>query len=46
MRIFIVAGEPSGDKLGAALMDGLKQLEDLEFEGVGGPPVWQGVWVL
>ena len=37
MRIFIVAGEPSGDKLGAALMDGLKQIENVDFEGVGGP---------
>ena len=37
MRVFIVAGEPSGDKLGAALMAGLKQLESVTFEGVGGP---------
>lgn len=37
MRVFLVAGEPSGDKLGAALMAGLTQLEDVEFQGVGGP---------
>ncbi len=38
MRIYLIAGEPSGDALGAALMAGLKQLrDDLEFHGVGGP---------
>ena len=37
MRVFLVAGEPSGDKLGAALMAGLKQLSEVEFLGVGGP---------
>ena len=37
MRVFLVAGEPSGDKLGAALMAGLKELESVEFLGVGGP---------
>ena len=38
MRVFIVAGEPSGDRLGAALMEGLKQLApDVEFRGIGGP---------
>ena len=38
MRVFIIAGEPSGDKLGGALMAGLKQLHpDVSFEGVGGP---------
>ena len=37
MRIFVVAGEASGDRLGAALMAGLKQLESVEFQGVGGP---------
>lgn len=37
-RAFIIAGEPSGDKLGAALMAGLKTLSpDIEFDGVGGP---------
>ncbi|MEP3677089.1 lipid-A-disaccharide synthase [Sulfitobacter sp.] len=37
MRVFIIAGEPSGDKLGAALMAGLKALRpDVEFQGVGG----------
>ncbi len=38
MRVFIIAGELSGDKLGAALMAGLKQLRpDVTFDGVGGP---------
>ncbi len=38
MRLYLLAGEPSGDKLGAALMAGLKKLHpDIEFQGVGGP---------
>lgn len=39
MRIFTIAGEPSGDNLGAAVMAGLKELTggDVSFEGVGGP---------
>ena len=38
MRVFLIAGEASGDKLGAALMQGLKQLlKDVQFDGVGGP---------
>ena len=37
MKVFIIAGEVSGDKLGAALMDGLRQLvPDVSFDGVGG----------
>ncbi|MEP1612454.1 MAG: lipid-A-disaccharide synthase [Roseobacter sp.] len=37
MRVFIIAGEPSGDKLGGALMAGLKSLRaDIEFDGIGG----------
>jgi len=33
----VIAGEPSGDKLGAALMAGLRELSpDVEFSGVGG----------
>lgn len=37
-RIFLVAGEASGDKLGQAVMRGLKQLHpDIAFAGVGGP---------
>lgn len=37
-RIFIVAGEASGDKLGEAVMRGLKALApEVEFAGVGGP---------
>ncbi|MEF3047580.1 lipid-A-disaccharide synthase [Pseudotabrizicola sp. L79] len=38
MTFFLIAGEPSGDRLGAALMAGLKSLApDLRFQGVGGP---------
>lgn len=38
MRLFLIAGEPSGDRLGAALMQGLKQLDpEIRFSGVGGP---------
>ncbi|NGQ91506.1 lipid-A-disaccharide synthase [Rhodobacter sp. HX-7-19] len=38
MKIFLVAGEPSGDRLGAALMAGLRVLRpDVEFAGVAGP---------
>lgn len=37
MRVFIIAGEPSGDKLGGALMAGLKALcPDVTFDGIGG----------
>lgn len=37
MRVFLIAGEPSGDRLGGALMEGLKQLAPgISFEGVGG----------
>ncbi|GAA6207360.1 lipid-A-disaccharide synthase [Cognatishimia sp. WU-CL00825] len=39
MKVYVIAGELSGDKLGAALMSGLLQLHgtDIEFRGVGGP---------
>ncbi|MEO0772656.1 MAG: lipid-A-disaccharide synthase [Pseudomonadota bacterium] len=37
MRVFLLAGEASGDRLGAALMAGLKSLETVEFAGVCGP---------
>lgn len=37
MKVFLIAGELSGDKLGAALMEGLQQLvPDISFDGVGG----------
>lgn len=37
MKVFVIAGEPSGDKLGAALMAGLHSLmPDARFDGVGG----------
>lgn len=37
MKLFLIAGEPSGDRLGAALMAGLKTLAPVGFAGVGGP---------
>ncbi|MCV6824320.1 MULTISPECIES: lipid-A-disaccharide synthase [Halocynthiibacter] len=38
MKVFLIAGEQSGDKLGAALMVGLKTLvPEVEFRGVAGP---------
>nr|WP_321509153.1 lipid-A-disaccharide synthase [uncultured Celeribacter sp.] len=36
LKIFVIAGEPSGDKLGAAAMSGLRTLANVEFRGVGG----------
>ncbi len=38
MKVYLIAGEPSGDRLGAALMAGLKQIvPGVSFLGVGGP---------
>lgn len=38
MKLFLIAGEPSGDALGAALMAGVKALApEATFAGVGGP---------
>ncbi|MGC1260856.1 MAG: lipid-A-disaccharide synthase [Jannaschia helgolandensis] len=37
-RLFLIAGEPSGDRLGAALMRGLRVLEpEIGIAGIGGP---------
>lgn len=37
-HLFLIAGEPSGDRLGAALMAGLRQLApEIRFSGIGGP---------
>ncbi|MEP2715395.1 lipid-A-disaccharide synthase [Pseudophaeobacter sp.] len=37
LKVFILAGEPSGDRLGGALMAGLKELRrDVAFDGIGG----------
>ncbi len=37
MKLYLLAGEASGDKLGAALIRGLRsQVQDLEFHGVAG----------
>lgn len=38
MKVFLIAGEPSGDALGQAVMAGLKELvQEVRFEGIGGP---------
>jgi len=38
MKVFVIAGEPSGDALGGAVMAGLSELAPgMQFEGVGGP---------
>ena len=38
VKVFLLAGEASGDRLGAALMKGLKSLlPDVQFRGVSGP---------
>ena len=38
LSVFLIAGEPSGDRLGAALMAGLRQIAgDVRFDGIGGP---------
>lgn len=37
MKAFLIAGEPSGDKLGGSLMEGLRlRVPDISFDGVGG----------
>lgn len=41
MKAFILAGEPSGDKLGGALMYAMQELTDVQFAGVGGPMMQQ-----
>ena len=37
MRLFVVAGESSGDQLGADLIARLRAKTEVEFSGVGGP---------
>lgn len=37
VKLFLIAGEPSGDRLGGALMAGLETLTQVEFAGIGGP---------
>ncbi len=38
LKVFVIAGEPSGDALGGAVMEGLKDLvPGVTFAGVGGP---------
>lgn len=42
MKYFLIAGEPSGDQLGASLMSGLIHLDpDTTFSGVGGQAMQQ-----
>ena len=42
LKLFLVAGEPSGDALGAALIEGFRALgEEVSFSGVGGPKMAQ-----
>lgn len=36
LSVYLIAGEPSGDRLGGALMRGLIELEEVAFHGVGG----------
>lgn len=37
LKVFVIAGEPSGDRLGAAAMEGLKSCHgNITFKGVGG----------
>ncbi|MEP4195877.1 MAG: lipid-A-disaccharide synthase [Aliishimia sp.] len=37
MKVFVIAGEVSGDALGAALMHGLRhEAPDVQFDGIGG----------
>lgn len=43
MKLFLIAGEPSGDRLGAALMAGLRTLvPGVTFEGIAGPAMQAG----
>ncbi|SLN16855.1 lipid-A-disaccharide synthase [Pseudooctadecabacter jejudonensis] len=38
MKAFVIAGEPSGDKLGAAVMAGMRaEVMQVHFDGIGGP---------
>ena len=38
LKVFVVAGEPSGDALGGALLSGLRtEVPDVTFDGIGGP---------
>ncbi|HUV32196.1 MAG TPA: lipid-A-disaccharide synthase [Devosiaceae bacterium] len=37
LKVFVVAGEPSGDRIGAALVNALRERRRLDLNGVGGP---------
>jgi len=42
VKVFVIAGEPSGDRLGSALMAGLvHECPDVSFDGIGGPLMQQ-----
>ena len=36
-KIFLLAGESSGDFIGSCIMKGLKKYQNINFFGVGGP---------
>ncbi len=36
MKVFIIAGEASGDQLASAVMTAMKSRQDIEFRGIGG----------
>ena len=36
MKVFIIAGEASGDQLASAIMTAMKSRQDIEFRGIGG----------
>ena len=37
LKVFVIAGEPSGDRLGRSLIKGLRANADIDLAGVGGP---------
>ena len=37
LKVFVIAGEPSGDRLGGSLIEGLKDEVEIELYGIGGP---------
>ena len=41
IKVGIVAGEYSGDRLGAKIISGLKKTHQVELYGVGGPKIIQ-----
>ena len=37
LKVYVIAGEPSGDRLGAELIEGLNASADVALRGIGGP---------